>query len=94
MQPTVTAQDFIDKIILVGVNHYGILRIQSVSLEKTTEAFNALLYRARQEARIEAIEECLAEAPEQKDKGDDEFATGYYKAFNDIHTYIARLKTK
>lgn len=45
-------------------------------------------------AREKAIEECLAEVPEQKDKGDDEFATGYYQAFNDIHAYIARLKTK
>jgi hypothetical protein len=45
-------------------------------------------------AREKAIEECLAEVPEQKDKGDDEFATGYYKAFNDIHAYIASLKTK
>lgn len=52
-------------------------------------------------AREKAIEECLAEVPthtkeqmKEINDGNDDFKRGFYTAFQDIHAYILRLKTK
>lgn len=74
---------------------------EQLYLEDVKHCMGKVAAFSARRAREKAIEECLAEVPahtkeqmKEINEGNNDFNRGFYTAFQDIHAYILRLKTK